>query len=347
MRAFACPRCRALVFFGNSDCLNCGAALGYDRHAADMREVAETPDGRPCENRRLIGCNWVVTRAGDHLCGSCELTRVRPADTDPAVAAWSETEAAKRMLVAQLDSLGLPVRPRTGDGSDGLAFDLLSSAHSSVTTGHADGVITLDLAEGDDAHREAVRVSLREPYRTVLGHLRHEIGHYYWPILAEDDPRFVELFGDATVDYTTALNDHYGRSDDRDWTATHVSRYAAAHPWEDWAETFAQYLHIRDVLHTAAAWGVRVTGPDLPLTAPVVADPATTPVNTTDFASTVTTWLPLSFALNALNQSMGHHDLYPYLLPPPVLEKLNYVHDVVTARHDQAPENGTREDEDR
>jgi hypothetical protein len=318
MRAYACPHCRALVFFANTRCLTCDTEFGY--HPADgaMRELGPANPG--CANRARIGCNWLVERAGE-FCVSCALTRTRPADSDTdAIAAWIETEAAKRMLVAQLDTLGLPI-------GDDLGFDLLSSAGGPVTTGHADGLITLDLAEGDDAHREAVRVEFREPYRTVLGHLRHEIGHYYWPRLAENDPEFRRLFGDETRDYAEALAQNYNGPDDDSWRAEHVSRYAAAHPWEDWAETFAQYLHIREVLDTADAWGLRTTGPDLALdTAPLAAEPAAEPHG---FDDLVATWLPLSYALNAINHSMGQHDLYPYLLSPPVLDKLRYVHNAV------------------
>ena len=206
-----------------------------------------------CANATLADCNWVPD--GGPLCGCCALTRTRPADTDPAgLAAFARTEAAKRRLVFQLDELGLP--------TDGVVFDLLSSAEQPVTTGHADGVVTIDLAEGDDPHREALRVQLAEPYRTLLGHLRHEIGHWYWTVLVQDDPEpFRALFGDDRADYAAALERHYGGSPPAGWEETAVSTYATAHPWEDWAETFAHYLHIRDTLDTAAAFGLVVHGP--------------------------------------------------------------------------------------
>lgn len=338
MRAYLCPRCRALMFFDSTVCLTCGTELAFDPTMAELRPLDEVT---PCSLRETITCNWISTGGSVGYCRGCELTRVRPSDCDgPAMVAWIETEAAKRMLIAQLDVLGLPV-VGYAERPGGLAFDLLSSAAETVTTGHADGVITLDLAEGDDAHREAVRISLQEPYRTVLGHLRHEIGHYYWPSLTDDDSCFRELFGDESVDYSSALAEHYGSTDagDREWAATHVSHYAAAHPWEDWAETFAHYLHIRDVLDTADAWRLHVDGPDLPLRtaadAPVSADP--TDVVTDDFDDLINTWLPLSFTLNALNRSMGHPEgLYPFLLPPPVLAKLRHVHERVAVGRDQA-----------
>jgi len=334
VRPFACPVCRSLVFFDNDRCLNCGSGLAYDRASCDLVAVADG-DPRRCANHVLAGCNWLAADGG--LCGSCRLTRTRPADDDAtALAAFARTEAAKRRLVYQLDHLGLPSTPRTEDPARGLAFDLLSSRDAPVTTGHADGVVTIDLAEGDDPHREALRAQLAEPYRTVLGHLRHEVGHWYWQVLVDGTPfldRFRELFGDERADYAEALDAHYGRPDDGGWTETHVSRYAAAHPWEDWAETFAHYLHIRDTTETAHAWGMRVDGPALELNLAWNARLDVEPGEEVDsFDKLAQAWIAFSMALNAVNRSMGKDDLYPFRLPPAVLEKMRLVHLVVTSR---------------
>ncbi len=243
------------------------------------------------------------------------------ADT-AAMAAFADTEAAKRRLVYQLDDLGLP--------TDGVVFDLLSSAEEPVTTGHADGVVTLDMAEGDDAHRESLRVQLDEPYRTMLGHLRHGTGHWYWTVLVEPDPdRFRAVFGDERADYAEALQRHHSAPARAGWAERYVSAYATAHPWEDWAESFAHYLHIRDTLQTAAAYGMLVRGPEAATTpgAPLAAAPREDPGG---FAEIVDTWLPLTYALNAVNRSMGKDDLYPFVLSEPVLAKLAFVHDLVT-----------------
>ena len=187
-------------------------------------------------------------------CRACALTRTRPADDDATgLARFAEAEAAKRRLVFELAELGLPT-----DG--GLTFDMLSSTDEPVTTGHADGVVTIDLAEVDDAHREAMRAQMAEPYRTVLGHLRHEIGHYYQPIVVADWDACRALFGDERDDYAAAMQRHYERGAPADWPGRFVSAYATMHPWEDWAETFAHYLHIADTLQTALAYGVRVDG---------------------------------------------------------------------------------------
>ncbi len=190
-----------------------------------------------------------------------------------------------------------------------------------MTTGHADGVVTIDLAEVDDAHREAVRAQMAEPYRTVLGHLRHEIGHYYQPIVVADWDACRALFGDEREDYQEALSRHYEQGAPDDWPERYVSAYATMHPWEDWAETFAHYLHIADTLQTALAYGVRVEGPPGMLAKPAPADG--------EFASLMADWLPLTYALNALNRSMGAEDLYPFVLAPPVIEKLEFVHQSV------------------
>lgn len=329
MRAFACPTCRRLVTFEGVRCLHCDTALAYEPERREI--VALGAEGERCANARLAACNWLLSADGE-LCAACALTRTRPADEDPdGLAALRDAEAAKRRLLFELAELGLPVeswREREG----GLVFDLLSSASEPVMTGHADGVITLDLAEADAAHRERRRTELGEPYRTVLGHLRHEIAHYYQPILApEGSPRIAacrEVFGDDRADYQTALDRHYETGSPADWPQRYVSAYATMHPWEDWAETFAHYLHIRDALQTAAAHGLKVEGPDIATAdvAPLRADP----VEDGDLRTLLDAWLPLTYALNAMSRSMGAADLYPFVIAPAVMRKLGLVHELVT-----------------
>jgi len=323
MRSFHCHQCGQLVFFENTECLKCGTPLGF---ATDQGEVVamEQPRYRRCVNAQLAGCNWLV--ADDDpasLCESCRLTRTRPDDSEISAAeAFVAAEAAKRRVVFQLHELALPIVGRTEDSERGLAFDLLSSHDEPVCTGHIDGVITLDLSESDDSHRERVRLNLGEPYRTVLGHLRHEIGHYYWSRLVEQQGRADacrQLFGDERADYARALEEHYRNGPAATWDDAHVSGYAMAHPSEDWAETFAHYLHIRDTLQTADSFGIRVPPP--PVRGPGAPAEA--------FETILEEWLPLSYALNAVNRSMGKGDLYPFVLSPAVVSKLGFVHDVV------------------
>jgi hypothetical protein len=267
------------------------------------------------------------------------------------MSAFASTEAAKRRLVFQLLDLGLPVKPSWEDGEEGIAFDLLSSRNQQVMIGHDDGLVTLDVAEADDARREQVRQQMGEAYRTMLGHLRHEIGHYYWPLLvgavATERGRFRTLFGDERLDYRAALDAHYASGPPRDWPDRFVSAYATVHPWEDWAESFAHYLHIRDTLQTAASFGLAVAGPVTgddgrpsggggPASGGVTDDAGLTSnpdleVDDEPFGAIVAAWLPLTYALNAVNRSMGKPDLYPFVLTPAVIRKLAFVHHLVRA----------------
>jgi hypothetical protein len=346
VRAFSCPRCGQLVFFENFECLRCHAALGFDPERRAMVLVnGDDPggDGR-CANQFRAACNWVLRDPGQPgsgpLCRSCRLTRTRPNDADlagdaPVGRRFVRAEAAKRRLVFQLQDLGLPLASHHEHPGCGLAFDLLARDAAPITIGHADGVITIDLAESDDAYRERMRAQLGEPYRTMLGHLRHEVGHYYWDVLISAEPQllagFRTLFGDERADYQHALERHYGAGPPPGWAEGHVSAYAAAHPWEDWAETWAHFLHIADTRQTAAAHGVIVTGPrfpprdtGLPLEPSLIAAPSVH--DDEDFDGILGDWLPLVYALNAINRSMGKDDLYPFVLSPTVIEKLRFVH---------------------
>ncbi|WAC55929.1 zinc-binding metallopeptidase family protein [Gordonia sp. SL306] len=330
MRDFLCRKCGQRLSFENSLCLHCKSALGFWLPTRTIYVLDD--DGRVevdgqllerCTNNKVAQCNWLVPWSGvPTLCASCRLTRTRPGDDDiDAMAEFGRAETAKRRVVLELDELGLPIRGREEEPETGLAFDLLSSATQPVTTGHASGVITLDLAEGDDVHREQMRVELDEPYRTVLGHFRHEIGHYYQTVLVDDTVRqsFEELFGDPDEDYQAALDRHYSEGAPTGWQQNFVSSYATMHPAEDFAETFAHYLHIRDTLDTAAAFAMAPSGSTLDSVLP----------GDVGFDQLVEWWLPLTWALNQINRSMGHPDLYPFVLPERVLEKIRFVHNVV------------------
>jgi hypothetical protein len=274
------------------------------------------PDQPICADLDRCGCNWIAENSPSGLCFNCTLTRTRPADQDLAgLQQYAVAEFAKRRLVFELDDLGLPLK--ISDGQHGLAFDLLSSSQTKIMTGYQAGVITLDLAESDDAHREQLRASMDEPYRTVLGHFRHETGHYYCELLALTPERrdgFRELFGDESTSYEEALQRHYADGQGNDWQASYISAYAAMHPLEDFAEVWAHFLHISDTLQTAAEFGLLPAGASLGR----------------NFVEVVTdTWLPLTKGLNQINRSMGRDDLYPFVLAEPVLAKLSYVANLV------------------
>jgi hypothetical protein len=362
-RSYHC-RCGRPVFFANTVCLGCQTPLGYEPQLAQVvpleqggqpdtwRLVAEfdADERRPryarCGNfASAAGCNWLI-RCGEGgkpdqpLCTSCRLNRTIP---DLSVAEnqllWGRIEAAKRRLVSSLVALGLPVRSKvTEDPEHGLAFDFLRALPEgpAVLTGHDNGVITLNLDEADDAKRESMRVSMHEPYRTLLGHFRHEVGHYYWDRLVDGTEwltPFRELFGDEREDYGEALKRHYEQGAAPDWPLRHVSAYAASHPWEDWAETWAHYLHMVDTLDTALSFGLDSDNVE------ITYEPFTTDVlfrsddpGAATFLSFVNAWMELTGLLNELSRSMGQPDFYPFVLSAPAVRKLHFAHMVVSQR---------------
>jgi hypothetical protein len=326
VRAYRCRVCDNPLHFENSVCVSCGTSLGYSRQERAIVPV----DGQGqyvdqaglvwhvCRNLNLHGCTWLAPFEGGQ-CFSCDLTRTRPSDADLAgLENYPAAERAKRHLVAELDTLGFRIIGKEagtgGDPANGLAFDLLSSVAQDVVIGHRDGIITIDLAESDAAYREQVKQKLDEPYRTMLGHFRHEVGHYYeWQLVRGDDlmARCRALFGDETQDYQAALERHYADGPPDGWEESHISTYSTMHPFEDFAETWAHYLHICDTVETVAEYGLT----------------AVAPVNAfSSFRDVVTgVWVPLAIALNMINRSMGKDDLYPFVIPGPVLDKLDFV----------------------
>jgi hypothetical protein len=298
--------------------------------------VAVTADRYICANLNRCGCNCVAdpdSAAG--LCFSCRLTRTRPADADAiGLTQYWVAEAAKRRLIFGLDELELPIKIR--DDSNGLAFDLLSSSHGKIITGYQNGVITLDLAESNDAHREALRESMDEPYRTVLGHLRHEIGHYYCELLALTKDRrdeFRALFSDETSSYDEALQRHYRAGAGHDWQDRFISAYATMHPLEDFAEVFGHFLHIADTLQTAAEFGLipqQEQGSEGASLQSFSAEPRVALLEKSMAEVIAQAWLPLIKGLNQINRSMGKADLYPFVLASPVIAKLDFVADLVS-----------------
>lgn len=351
MKRFNCERCGARVFFENVTCESCKAQLGFIPNELTMGGF-ESEDATDEPLQRLwvssdvryrrcahhadpVACNWMVRSDDvDPLCTSCRTTEIFPALNKPENGAhWSRIEAAKRRMTYGLLSLGLTIPNKKVDPKNGVAFHFLEETDSKqkVLTGHDDGVITLNIAEADDARREEVRTRMHEPYRTLLGHFRHEIGHYYWDRLIAETPwldRFRALFGDERADYGQALKRHYD-SPLLDWLERFISAYASSHPWEDWAECWAHYMHLWDGLETAAAWGLRLDDA-VPDTPPVQA----TALGTADQdfkLKVVSFWLPISQFSNAMSRSMGSHDAYPFVMPDPVLEKLEFIHHVVAA----------------
>lgn len=348
MKLFECHTCGQLVYFENTHCERCGATLGFDAERGTLLTLAAAgndrwhPTGRPqqhyrfCANAAHAVCNWLVPAdTADAFCPACQLNRTIPDLGQPEhLECWRRLEQAKHRLVYSLLRLHLPLVSRFKQPDTGLAFDFLADQSAEfrespqVMTGHAEGLITINIAEADDAERERQRLTMAEPYRTLLGHFRHESGHYYWGLLARDTQwleSFHQQFGDEQRDYGQALDQHYRQGPPPDWQNRFVSAYASNHPWEDWAETWAHYLHIIDTLDTANAFGMRIK--------PRKGDKGTLstlmdfdPYREDDIDHLVEAWLPLTFAMNSLNRSMGQTDLYPFILVPAVLEKLDFVH---------------------
>lgn len=351
MKTFHCDRCAQQVFFENTVCGNCGSTLGYHPVQGVVSSFEMAADGNwrslnPVDAGRLYKqcsnyadqhvCNWMLDAADPNLlCASCQLTVViPPLSSDRNHLFWQRLESAKRRLLYSLWSLHLRPVSKQEDEARGLAFQFLEDGVSeeTVVTGHDNGLITLNIAEADPAERERTREQMHENYRTLLGHFRHESGHYYFDRLIADSEwiaGYRELFGDERQDYGESLKRHYENGPPADWDQRFISSYASSHPWEDWAETWAHYLHMVDTLETAHACGLslkphKAAEPAMVITAP--------PLNIDSFQEIIADWFALTYVLNSLNRSVGTPDSYPFTLSSPVQKKLHFVHRVVLAQ---------------
>jgi len=354
MKSFHCQFCGHPIFFENVQCLQCGSALAFLPDRLNMAAIEEVKEGdaslwRPrTRGRRASGlryrlchnhttqnaCNFAVPAQDPNaLCVSCRLTRVLPDLSVPEnPLRWYRLEMAKRRLFYTLARLGLVSTAPPDGRADGPSFEFLADLPGQpVLTGHAQGVITLNVSEADDAERVRRREEMHEPYRTLLGHFRHESGHYYWDRLIDEGGRtagFRRVFGDERQDYQQALQAHYARGGTvPDWQERFVSQYASSHPWEDWAETWAHYLHMVDLLETAASYDtrLRIAGQELEIEEVVTPREAGHP----DFDALVEQWVPVTLLVNSLNRSLGQEDAYPFALSAGALDKLRYVHNVI------------------
>ncbi len=314
MKIFHCPRCEAVLFFDNLVC-TCGLAVSF---SAPQQHF--TSAHRFCANRETISCNWSCEPQAE-LCHSCQMTSVHP---DLSVAGnaelWARAEAAKRHVLIGLMQWGWLTAGDTGPRPE---FHMLAEATGSgsmdVTMGHAAGVVTINLAEADNAERVRRRETLGEPYRTVIGHFRHEIAHYLFDRLngyTEFRDAFRAMFGDETRDYATALARHYENGSPPNWQETHVTAYASAHPHEDWAETSAHSMHLCDIVDSFLAAGLRKEG------IPAIQTP---PHHPRDPADMIETALKLGVALNHVNRAVGQPDIYPFVNSAVAREKLIFV----------------------
>jgi hypothetical protein len=334
MRRFSCD-CGSPVYFENDYCIKCSSALGYDPERGDMVTLADWGQGvyrdllgnrfRYCDNARQFAvCNWLRPVDDPHsLCRACRFNRTVPNQALPQnQERWLVLERAKKRLFYTLALLNLPLINGWDDPRRGLLLDFVEDARSSdqfpetfVTTGYLGGVITINALEADDVARAAAAGEMRESYRTVLGHLRHESGHYYWSLLNPDNKLlsdFRGLFGDEREDYRAALNRHYHQGPPPDWQERFISAYASSHPSEDWAECWGHYLHIFDALDTAAAHHLLGTHPAV-----------------MSMAERLKAWSRISLMLNELNRSVGRGDAYPFVINESVAEKLDFIEEMI------------------
>lgn len=341
------------MFFENTQCTMCGSRLGYLPDLATV-SVLQTRDSevwhpigpqaeqkyyRMCQNYASQSvCNWMIPVEQDNLwCQACRLNHTIPDLSFPNnKTLWLRLEIAKRRMLYGILRLGLPVISKDESPQQGLAFDFLAGSNGlfhedhAVLTGHLQGLITVNIAEADDAAREKHRQDMDEPYRTLLGHFRHEIGHYFWQRLIIEQNRleqFRQTFGDERQDYDNSMMRYYQQSHSL-WQNSFVSRYASSHPLEDWAETWAHYLHIVDTLETAAEFGIKIA-PRSSNSDQLNAIPTMDSYQTKNFDEIVEHWLPLTYAVNSINRSMGQPDLYPFVLSPVVINKLRWIHWVI------------------
>lgn len=355
-RHYEC-RCGNSVYFDNRVCPACGSMLGY--LTDEGRVAALDPGSSPgswtahghdellqfCANHdTAAACNWMVlAREERQLCVACRLNRTIPDLSDPQNARyWAKIEAAKRRVISQLIGLGSPVRSKLyDDPQTGLMFDFLRSPPEGpkVMTGHSNGLITINVDEADDSKREKIRNAMGEPYRTLVGHFRHELGHYYWDRLIRDTDwlgPFRALFGDERASYAEALKRNYEIGPPDDWAESYVSAYATMHPWEDWAETCAHYLHIVDSLTTAMGFGLDsndVEGGVEHLAKDALYAPDDR--HASRFLELLNGWREITVVLNEMARSMGQPDFYPFILSKRAVAKLQFVQMVVSDARDK------------
>ncbi|QOG20676.1 MULTISPECIES: zinc-binding metallopeptidase family protein [Bradyrhizobium] len=347
MKLFVCQDCGNVLYFENRACERCGHRVAFQPERETMSAIEPDGDGWKvladkgesrmlCSNADYDACNW-LTDADDTtgFCRACRHNGIVPDLSDPAqLARWRELEIAKHRLFYSLIRWKLPLQTRQENPEHGLIFNFLADDPNSgqkVMTGHDNGLITIALTEADDIERERRRLEMGEPYRTLLGHFRHEVGHYFWDVLVRDGGKLEEcraVFGDDSADYGEALQRHYAEGAPADWQQNYVSAYATTHPWEDFAETWAHYLHIVDTLEMAAEFGMEVR-PKVDRDGELTARIRFNPYEVRDVQALIDAWLPFTFAMNSVNRAMGLRDLYPFILSSAVVAKLGFIQSLV------------------
>ena len=344
MKIFRCDNCDHSLFFENYTCENCGYSSGYrdsDRLMLTFDLDNNTPliselkkiEYKYCKNKEYEVCNWLIEKDDPQdYCNACQLNRTIPDLSDKEnFEKWQNLEIAKHRLVYQLQKIGLSLPSKKND-ENGLCFDFVSRKNNpNLMTGHANGVITILLREADAVKREQMKKKFLEPYRTLIGHLRHEVGHYFWDRLVITNPpvltEFRAIFGDERLNYADTLQNYYKVGALANWQESFISKYATSHPWEDWAETWAHYLHIMDMVETAYFFGLHVNPKNS--RKDMITDVTFDPYTVEDFDLIINICMPLSFAVNSINRAMGVPDVYPFVITPAVVYKLKFIHQLL------------------
>lgn len=322
-----------------------------------------------CDNNaKYQTCNGMVNLntftpvddSDEVLCFGCRFNETIPdLSVVGHIPLWNKMETAKRRALYTLKALSLPVQNVTQNPKGGLSFDFTTDrdvndhfvskleGQVAVFTGHDCGHITINLAEADEVARSHTKQAMGERYRTLLGHFRHELGHYYFDVLIAGSPGKHALckkyFGDDELSYQDALKKHYKDGAPKNWRDNFISEYATMHPYEDWAETWAHYMHIMDTLETAKNFSItgsiagskeeleEVGELKLPQDASFFS-------GQTSITNILDTWMDFAVILNSLNRSMGMNDAYPFVLTQPVRTKLSFIHHAIHNRLNRLPE---------
>ncbi|WP_273565593.1 zinc-binding metallopeptidase family protein [Maribacter halichondriae] len=343
MKVFQCGHCSYPLFFENNECENCGHLSGYrdvdrqmltfDPAGTSLTSDREKIEYKYCKNQQYEVCNWLVPKdSPQDFCSACQLNRTIPnLSFKENLQNWQNLEVAKHRLVYQLQKIGLDLRTKMTD-AEGLCFDFITKNNDqNIMTGHANGIITILLREADSTLREQARKEMQERYRTLIGHLRHEVGHYFWEQLISKNEdilsQFRNIFGNEETNYGDALQAYYKNGAPDNWRDSYISKYATSHPWEDWAETWAHYLHIMDMVETAHFFGLEVNSKEISDTMKIAS--SFDPYTVKDFETIIRTCVPLSYAVNSINRAMGIPDVYPFVITPAVVNKMKFIHQLL------------------